>query len=167
MAVVYRYRLQGMFKTPPEVTGKVCQELSESEEGLTPQRLVNVSRPVEAPLHEEFEWDDSVAGEKYREKQASEIIRSIVIVDSDIETERNVKLSLVDEEEEQKKNRGFVSTGENTHHYVPLYAAMTNEVWRKNLLEAAKRDMKAFTIKYNRLEELAGIIDDMNKFMGA
>ena len=166
MPVVYKYRLQGMFKTPPEVAGSVCQELSESAEGLTPKRLVDVSRPDEAPLHEEFEWDDAVAGEKYRETQANNIIRSIVVVESDIETERNLKLNLVDEEE-PAKDRGFVSTGENTHHYVPLHIAMTNDVWRKNLLESAKRDMRAFTIKYNRLEELAGIIDEMNDFIGA
>lgn len=44
---------------------------------LTPAAVVDASRPSDAPLHDRFEWDDSVAGERYREVQAAEIIRSV------------------------------------------------------------------------------------------
>lgn len=47
-----------------------------SENGtLTPQMVVDAARPDEAPLHDRFEWDDSVAGEKYRLVQAGVLIR--------------------------------------------------------------------------------------------
>lgn len=50
--------------------------------GLTAEVVVDESRPEDAPLHPTFEWDDNVAGEKYRLMQASTIIRAIRIDDS-------------------------------------------------------------------------------------
>ena len=35
----------------------------------TAKDLVDASRPEEAPLHKLFEWNDSIAAEKYREEQ--------------------------------------------------------------------------------------------------
>ena len=172
-AFVYKYKLPGLMKAPAEVAGAVCQQLTESSEGLTPKTLVDASRPEDAPLHNEFEWDDAIAGEKFREFQARKYIGNIIIVKSDYQTERELKLvekHKENEEEEESKehtDRGFVSTGGGSPRYVPLFSALTHDVWRQNLLEDAKRDMRTFTIKYHRLEELADIIDDMNDFLNA
>jgi hypothetical protein len=46
---------------------------------LTPAAVVEASRPADAPLHHRFEWDDSIAGERYREVQAAQIIRSVKV----------------------------------------------------------------------------------------
>ena len=157
MAYEYKYTycgLSSLFKNPAEVAGPVCQALRDSSTGLTPKALVDASRDENAPLHNEFEWDDSIAAEKYRERQAAKIIRSIVIVRTDIQEVR------------QSRNRAFVSTGENNHAYVPLGEALSTETWRSNLLKAAKRDAEQFVTKYNRLTELAGVIDAINGFLG-
>jgi hypothetical protein len=42
---------------------------------LTPEVVVASAKPVNSPLHSRFEWDDSVAGHKYRLVQAGELIR--------------------------------------------------------------------------------------------
>ena len=99
-AFEYRFKMQGMHKVSAELAGQVCQSLSDSPEGLTAKRLVDVSRDESAPLHAEFEWDDSVAGEKYREEQARKIIQHLIIVRSDIETEREIKLEAKQEQKE-------------------------------------------------------------------
>lgn len=65
-------------KTPPQIVGEVCLEL-EKEGRLTAKNLVDVSRDEDAPLHNEFEWSDDIAAEKYREVQAGYIIRSVEI----------------------------------------------------------------------------------------
>lgn len=172
-AFEYRFKMQGTHKVSAEVAGKVCQELSASSGGLTPKRLVDVSRPADAPMHDEFEWNDGIAAEKYREEQAQKVIQHLIIVRTDNETERNVRLIEKEEETKQEEesdevaDRGFVSTGERTSQYVPLYSALSNEVWKANLLEAARRDMRVFISKYRRLEELAQVIEDMNGFLGA
>ena len=142
-----------LFKNPAEVAGPVCQKLRESEAGLTPHTLVEASRAETAPLHNEFEWDDAIAGEKYRETQASCIIRHLTIVETNTE---EVRMNGV---------RAFVSTGEQTNAYVPVKEALENTTWRENLLKAAKADMKSFVYKYRKLSELAGVINKMTDFL--
>ena len=145
-AFTYRYRVSGLNKVSAEVAGKICQELTESEGGLTPQRLVDVSRDTNHPLHCEFEWNDSIAAESYRIIQAQKLIRNITIVR---------------DEDEKKSDRGFVITPGRDSTYVPLNDALNNDVWRENLLSAAKRDMIAFIAKYRRLQELTAVIEPM------
>jgi hypothetical protein len=144
-AFSYRYKFDGLHKVSAEIAGKICQELSETEEGLTPQKLVEVSRDESHPLHGEFEWDDAVAAEAYRITQAKQLIRDIVIVKNDAE----------------KRDRGFVITPGRNHVYVPLNNALNNEEWKNNLLNAAKRDMIAFIAKYRRLKELSDVVEPM------
>ena len=152
----YRYSygaLSGMFKNPAEVAGKVLTQLRESETGLTPESLVDASREVSAPLHNEFEWDDTVAAEKYRREQARYIIRHLIIEEVELEEPKHVK------------DRAFVYTGNAKTGYVPLKDALENKTWRKNLLNAAKRDMKYFVDKYDRLEELADVTEPMKQIL--
>ena len=44
---------------------------------LTPGLVVDTARPEDSPLHSHFEWDDGIAGEKYRQVQAAAMIRSV------------------------------------------------------------------------------------------
>lgn len=43
---------------------------------MTPQILLSEARAVDSPLHCMFQWDDSVAGEKWRLRQAQVIIQA-------------------------------------------------------------------------------------------
>ena len=56
--------------------------------GITPKNLVEANRDESAPLHNEFEWNDTKAAEKYRETQAGYIIRNICVVRKRRETAR-------------------------------------------------------------------------------
>lgn len=47
---------------------------------LRPRAVVDAARDVASPLHGCFEWDDRVAGEKYRIEQAQRLIRSFTVV---------------------------------------------------------------------------------------
>lgn len=51
----------------------------ERHHSLTPHLVVEESRDPAAPLHDRFEWDDTIAGEAYRRNQASALIRSVHI----------------------------------------------------------------------------------------
>jgi hypothetical protein len=46
---------------------------------LTPAVVRDEARNVDHPLHNRFEWDDSVAGEAYRLDQAHRLIQSVRI----------------------------------------------------------------------------------------
>lgn len=170
-AFTYKYRGGYNSKVPAEITGPVCQKLHEAQV-LTPENLVNEARSEDSPIHSAFEWNDSIAAEKYRCEQARLMIANIVWVESDIQNERHLKLIEETEKDSLKETnfadeRAFVSTGEQNHRYVPIAVALTNEEWRANLLKSAKKDMNAFIAKYRRLTELANIIRDMTDFLGA
>ena len=149
-AFEYQYRVKGLYKAPAQVAGEVCEQLAKSETGLTPKALVDASRPKNAPLHGEFDWNDRSAAEKYREVQASGIIRNVILVD-------------VSEEKERVIERSFVSAPGGNNVYVPLRDALNNETWKNHLLEQAHGEMKAFIAKYGRLTKLAGVTDAMQK----
>lgn len=144
-AFSYEFKLPGVHKVKAADAGRICKELSESEGGLTPQRLVDVSRDKNHPLHNEFEWDDDVAAEMYRRSQAAKLIRDIVIVRND----------------DDHRDRQFVITDQRNSVYVEMHDALSNEDWKNNLLKQSRNDMVAFIAKYRRLQELANVIEPM------
>lgn len=44
---------------------------------LDPELLVAEGTPERSPLHHEFEWDNEIAGHRYRLSQAAEMIREV------------------------------------------------------------------------------------------
>ena len=117
---------------------------------LDPQAVVDASRAEGAPLHGLFEWDDSVAAEKYRITQARFIIRNIV--------------------KDEKTDGPSVTVRKFVHvdaGYMPIKAVMSNEELRKSLIESAFADMEAFRAKYRALSELAAVFDAMESIKAA
>jgi hypothetical protein len=49
----------------------------EAEGKLTPDAVVERAKLKTSPLHEEFEWDDTKAGHKWRINQARSLIRTV------------------------------------------------------------------------------------------
>lgn len=48
-----------------------------TETRLTPETVVEAARDPRSPLHDRFQWDDSVAGEAYRLQQARALIKQV------------------------------------------------------------------------------------------
>lgn len=152
--MVYQYRVKGLQKVPAQVAGEVCEALENSTVGLSPKSLLEASRNVNAPLHGEFEWDDGVAAEAYRETQARDIIRNIYVVK-------------VDRPEEEPRIRAFVNGKSETRpgSYHNICAAVQDVDIKAQLLAAAKRECVSFVAKYRSIEELCGVIHEMEDFI--
>lgn len=148
--MVFQYKPGTVIKTPPEVTGAVCMDLTNSG-GLTPERLLEASRPEEAPLHGEFEWNDSVAAENYRVSQARYIIRHITI---DIEPS---------EDKEPLQVRAFVNLTQKEHEYRPIRTVIETPEYLDQLLERAKAELTAFKTKYSVISTLAGVFEAIDQ----
>lgn len=59
---------------------QILRSLAEQQGGvLTPEAVLDYARPDDSPLHTYFEWDDSVAGEKYRYRQAQGLITKVKV----------------------------------------------------------------------------------------
>jgi len=114
--------------------------------------LVDASRPEDAPLHSMFEWNDSIAAEKYREDQARYIIRHVCVINDA-------------EESETVPVRAFFQIDEETSNYEPTVVIMNDDEKRERLLDIAKKELNSFRLKYNSLKELAKVfsaIDELN-----
>jgi hypothetical protein len=121
------------------------QSVYETHGKLTPSVVVAVATSKNHPLHSRFEWDDKVAGPKYREVQARELIRSVRIVYKPAEEgapERSVRAfhALRDEDE-----------GERT--YMPVDEVVRSEFLTKLLASDMRREWEALRRRWEHFEE--------------
>ncbi|MBR3688949.1 MAG: hypothetical protein IKL85_07740 [Lentisphaeria bacterium] len=131
-------------KVSADVAYAVVSDLAE-QHSLTARNLVDVSRAPEAPLHDEFEWDDSIAGEEWRKEQARHIIAHLIHVEANNEI---------------PEHRAFFKIEKETSNYVPFESAIRNENSRQSLLDQALKEFTSFRRKYSVLTELAKVFED-------
>lgn len=139
--MTYQWKQASHIHADAQAAGAVCEELERSG-GLTPRRLVDASRPPEAPLHDEFEWDDREAAEKYREHQAGHIIRCLVVAP---ETPKEAPI------------RAYFPVTE-ANQYTHIVRIATNEDMKQAMLDRALRELAAYRAKYYALTELKEVI---------
>ena len=115
---------------------------------LTPANVVDAATDATHPLHSRFEWDNTVAGARYRELQASELIRK-------------VKITFADKSGTPQDVRAFVVVrGEEpvVGEYVPTEEALADPFTAQLLLREFQREWKAFKARYEHLAEFAATI---------
>lgn len=140
--MTFKWKAGARISADAQVAGVMCSEM-EKAGTLTAENLVDANRPETAPLHKEFEWNDTEAAEKWRVHQARHIINSIVVV-----TEEDKKDSVV---------RCFFKVEQQTANYESIATIVRNEDKYKSLLETAMRELVAFERKYATLQELAPV----------
>lgn len=134
------------YKTDANVAGAEFERIYEKYDGLYPKDIVNESRPVDAVLHDEFEWNDFEAAEKYRREQAKKMIHCLKIVT----------------EPEKPITRGFytltTAVGKE-NKYEPIMVIMESEGKKERLFRMALQELKAFRKKYDIIGELTGLME--------
>lgn len=132
----------GFFKADAQ---KVYEEITEIGESVTPAEIVAKAEDEETELHKCFEWNDSVAGQKYREYQARLVLCQLVIKEEETPKDRpELRVMYVTE-----KNQG----------YKPTHLIVQKEDEYKALLARAYAELRAFKAKYSMLTELQEIFD--------
>ena len=145
-----------VFKADPNLALKEIESLNAEWGGAAPVgKLVDHARSPDSVLHDEFEWDDSIAAAQQR-----------------VETEKRIKRSLVyvctqdvPKEYEPKRLRVFTSVahkndaGKTVRSYVSTVEAMKDPEYRAQILSTAKRELQQFVNKYDQLSELASVLD--------
>jgi hypothetical protein len=92
-----------------EIVAKRLAEIAGRNNGsLTPDLVVKDAEDSSSPLHELFEWDDGIAGHKYRIEQARQVITSVRVV---ITTEHKAVSTVyyVRDPEADSTEQGYVS----------------------------------------------------------
>lgn len=115
---------------------------------LTPALLVELARDPGHPLHSRFEWDDRVAGEKWRLEQAGHLLRV---------TERP-------DPTKPNELRAFMAVrGEDTptSEYVPTGEAFADPFTANLLLRQMKRDAASFHRRWKDHVAYAAVVQNM------
>ena len=144
----YQWKTKGIYKTDANVAGAVFEEL-ENTVGLTAENIVNASREELAPLHNEFEWDNDVAAEEWRKRQAQNMIGNLSIIIAETEYIHTEPV------------RAFFST--KLHHYENIRVIMTDATKKNDLLQKAIRELQSFKKKYATLSELSNIFASIDE----
>ena len=130
--MVYKFKAGSMISADPEKAAAVLNQLAD-ENRLNAETVVEVSRPEDAPLHNEFEWRDDVAAEEWRKHQARHIIGCLVIVD---------------EEKTPEPVKAFYKINDATSNYEPIHTIIKTEDKTEALKKLCLKEFLAFKAKY-------------------
>ena len=159
MRTVWVY--DGKYKADPEAAYAEIQTL----EAITPQNVVDLARSADSVIHDDFEWDDEIAGEKYRVIQASAMIRSFVLVrdEEPIQPEQSNGTEFsIEEPHPVGKLRALHSTSE-PHEYKPCEYFIENKDEYQILLDKAIAELEAFKRRYAMIAELEDVFNAIDK----
>lgn len=139
--MIYEWKAGSRHKVSAQIAGEVCDEL-EQHGLLTAKHLVDVSRPEEAPLHQEFVWNDAEAAELFREQQARCLIAHIVV--------REV-------EDSAPPSRAFYNIVTTEPEYESIHTIFSDPDKSRQLLKKAMQELRSFQRKYADIERLAPV----------
>jgi hypothetical protein len=120
---------------------------------LQPKEVVNEARSSKSPLHDRFEWDDSIAAEEYRLEQARQLIRVCVQVLPPATEPVPVFVSLTSDRKEA--GGGYRLTS----------AVLQKEDLRAEMLKDAFETLEYFRNKFKAFKELSGIVSEIDKVL--
>ena len=155
------WRKGARFRSDPAQVLEAIEELNVVHGGYAPDgSLVEVARDPQNFLHSDFEWNDTVAGAKYRLMTEKSMKRNLMFVshspvpDTPPKTIRVLQRTTIDTP--QGAQKVWMST-------VDMIA---DPEGRKKILRTAKRELDSFVRKYEDLSELADILSPIKKFLG-
>lgn len=137
-------RVKGVNNNNVQAVGNELFNILNKHGNIKPETVLVEAKKTWSPLHNAFEWDDSVAAHEHRLWQARTLVNSVRVV-----TERG---------EEILEQRVFVNVITGTSRgYMYIPQVMSNEALREQVLKKAENDLLAWKARYEELTELAEI----------
>lgn len=131
----------------PEIAGEQFDRLA-SEGRLNAEEVVKENTPVDAPLHNEFEWNNDKAAELFRKRQARDLMSHLVFVNVD--------------EPEQKPQKCYFKIDTSTNNYEPIQEIVKSVDKTKLLIQTAYRDMISYQNKFAGVLQTCGANVDVD-----
>lgn len=150
--MVYQWRAGYNFKADPAKAAKVMGKLADQGR-LNAESLVEVSKPKNAPLHDDFEWDDTKAAENWRKQQGRCMINSLLMIPEE-----------TDMGEEKEPIRAFfkVTQVENSQ-YESTSVLIRTQNGRDALRDQAQKELNSYRQKYRAVLEWTGAREEIDK----
>lgn len=124
---------------------------------LRPDDVVDDARDPKSPLHDQFEWDDSVAAHKYRISQARTLIKTVTI---EVKVEhREVVVPRYVRDPSVGERQGYADVFEIKNEQELARDALRAEVKRVRSLLERTRSIAAVLGLESELGDLMGLLD--------
>ena len=128
--------------------GKELEDI-ETKEGITPRNVVEYAKNEKTTLNKMFEWNDAIAGEKWRIQQARDIIR-------------NISVEYIKQDNTKTQIRAFVKTSlKHKEEYRNIEAVVSDEEQYALLLNQAYKELNSTKNKYVELQEIQELLKDI------
>lgn len=147
--VINSWKINGLFPVSADTAKVEFDRIYDKYGVLTTKDIVDESRDESAALHKCFEWNNEIAAEKYRQKQAGDMIRCLVSVVKHDDSDVPIAV------------RAIVKTNEK---YEPITVTMRSEEKTAVLLMDALNDIDRFKKKYAELSDLSAVFNAMDEF---
>ena len=148
--MIYQWKTGARTNGNAPTAGEMCNQL-ESEGRLNAQTLVDVNRPKDAPLHNSFEWNDSIAGEEWRKHKARNIIHSLVIMP----------------ENKSVETRAFFKLSSVQNNYDSVRTIIQDKDKNDQLLRDAEKELMSFQAKYRGIKKLESVVQVIDAYMAS
>ena len=140
----YIWRTGFSYKLDANEVGKELEKLDE----ITPKNVVDLARDEKNMLHDIFEWDDTIAAEKYRTAQASKLIT-------------NLQIKVISKDDEKPKKIAAFVTMKRQTFYEPIETIIKDTSRYALLLEKAYRELNNIKSRYEELSEIQELLKDI------
>jgi type II secretory pathway component PulL len=155
--MVYKWSIGIYDKVDANVAGAELEKIEQEHGEVTQQAVVDAARPKKSVLHDLFEWDDKIAGEKWRLNQARCLIAALVVVpDEDKNYDKRAYVNIVKRAEHHQEQA----------RYINYENAMSDQELGQTVLQNAKQELAAFRDKYKSLSELARVFEAIDEVVG-
>ena len=145
MKITYGWKVGSQIAIDPMKAGKEINSISNKSKYVTPDLIVSfASRNKDSELHKYFEWDNEIAGKKYRLSQASHLLRCITIEKIGAVSKGKKEIIFVRAFESVKNDNEKI---DKKNIYVPVETALTVPEYRKNVQESIRNAIFALQEK--------------------
>lgn len=127
---------------------------------LTPDAVVKAAEPEESPLHDRFEWDDSVAAHQYRIEQARTLIRSVRVVVTS-ESRKIETVYYVRNPQAEREEQGYVSLQTLRSDDELARDALRSEFFRAEAVLERAKSLAAALDMQDEVEEILENVRDL------
>jgi len=149
--MVYKWRIGYNFKADPEKAASVMNKLAEKGK-LNAENLVAVSKPKNAPLHDDFEWDDTKAAENWRKQQGRCMINSLLMIPEESDMRDTEPI------------RAFFKVSQvESMQYESTEVLIRTQNGRDALRDQAQKELNSYRQKYRAVLEWTGAKEDIDK----
>ena len=156
MQATYQWSSGARIKIDPQTAGERLEAIRARKGGQLDRRDVLAdARKTRSPLHQAFEWEDSVAAEQYRLMQAGHLLRAITVVFEDAPQSEPIRAFV------------HVSKGDDDAAFTHISVALADADMKAQLLKQALAEIEGWRRRYAHLEELSIIFAAADEVLSA